>query len=106
MHGSELRPIPFPFREESVPGAFGGAEGRDGGAIEKGAGTFGVRVKIGLIEKELWIMKIKVIGILSAIVGLIGLLVFSPVITFAFAWFGGWILKQCVGSACHDRQVF
>ena len=59
-------------------------------------------MKIGLIEKELWIMKIKVIGILSAIVGLIGLLVFSPVITFAFAWFGGWILKQCVGSAVAD----
>lgn len=39
------------------------------------------------------------LGIGSAIIGLIGLLVFSPVITFGFAWFGGWILKLCVGDA-------
>lgn len=39
------------------------------------------------------------LGWLTAIAGFIGLLVFSPVITFGFAWFGGWILKLCVGNA-------
>lgn len=42
------------------------------------------------------------IGIATTIFGLISLLVFSPVITFALAWFGGWILKICVGSAIAD----
>lgn len=41
-------------------------------------------------------------GIIAAIAGVIGLLVFSPVITFGFAWLGGWILKMCVGSAIAD----
>lgn len=42
------------------------------------------------------------LGWLTALVGIIGLLVFSPVITFGFAWMGGWILKVCVGSAIAD----
>ena len=41
-------------------------------------------------------------GIIAAIAGVIGLLVFSPVITFGFAWLGGWILKMCVGNAIAD----
>ena len=39
------------------------------------------------------------LGIGSAIIGLIGLLVFSPVITFGCAWVGGLLLKLCVGDA-------
>lgn len=46
--------------------------------------------------------KMKGLGWLTALVGIIGLLVFSPVITFGFAWMGGWILKVCVGSAIAD----
>lgn len=42
------------------------------------------------------------LGWLTAIAGFIGLLVFSPVITFGLAWFGGWILKLCVGTAIAD----
>lgn len=41
-------------------------------------------------------------GLAAIIVGLIGLLIFSPVITFGFAWFGGWILKICVGTSIAD----
>lgn len=41
-------------------------------------------------------------GIIAAIAGVIGLLVFSLVITFGFAWLGGWILKMCVGNAIAD----
>lgn len=46
--------------------------------------------------------KMKGLGWPTALVGIIGLLVFSPVITFGFAWMGGWILKVCVGSAIAD----
>ncbi len=46
--------------------------------------------------------KFEAASILSAIIGIIGLLVFNPVITFCFAWFGGWILKLCVGNAIAD----
>lgn len=46
--------------------------------------------------------KMKGLGWLTALVGIIGLLVFSPVITFGFAWMGGWILKVCVGNAIAD----
>lgn len=46
--------------------------------------------------------KMEGLGRLTALVGIIGLLVFSPVITFGFAWMGGWILKVCVGSAIAD----
>ncbi len=35
-------------------------------------------------------------------VGLIGFLVFSPVLTFAFSYLGGMILKACVGKAVAD----
>lgn len=38
-------------------------------------------------------------GIVAAILGFIALLVFSPVITFGFAYLGGLILKLCVGDA-------
>lgn len=38
------------------------------------------------------------VGIASVVLGFIGLLVFSPVITFWFAYFGGWILQQFVGT--------
>lgn len=43
--------------------------------------------------------KLEDIGLVSLIVGVITLLVFSPVITFGFAWLGGVILKMCVGDA-------
>lgn len=46
--------------------------------------------------------KMENLGWLTVLVGVIGLLVFSPVITFGFAWLGGWILKVCVGSAIAD----
>ncbi len=46
--------------------------------------------------------KMKTLGLLTALAGIIGLLVFSPVITFGFAWIGGWLLKLCVGSAIAD----
>lgn len=46
--------------------------------------------------------KMEGLGWLTALVGIIGLLVFSPVITFGFAWMGGWILKVCVGNAIAD----
>lgn len=46
--------------------------------------------------------KMENLGWFTAFVGLIGLLVFSPVITFGFAWMGGWILKVCVGNAIAD----
>lgn len=42
------------------------------------------------------------LGYLAVFIGAIGLLVFSPVITFGFAWVGGWILKVCVGGAIAD----
>lgn len=38
------------------------------------------------------------VGIVSIVLGAIGLLVFSPMITFWFAYFGGWILQQFVGA--------
>lgn len=37
-------------------------------------------------------------GYAGILIGLIVLLIFSPVITFGFAWFGGWILQMCVGD--------
>ena len=40
--------------------------------------------------------KMETLGWVTAFVGMIGLLVFSPVLTFGFAWIGGWILKVCV----------
>lgn len=46
--------------------------------------------------------KMENLGWLTVLVGVIGLLVFSPVITFGFAWIGGWILKVCVGNAIAD----
>lgn len=42
--------------------------------------------------------KLETVGVLTIIVGLIGLLVFSPVITFGLAWVGGVLLKMCVGD--------
>ena len=36
---------------------------------------------------------------IAALVGVVVLLVFSPVLTFGCAWIGGWILKVCVGQA-------
>jgi len=44
----------------------------------------------------------KTLGWITAFIGMIGLLVFSPVLTFGLAWLGGWILKVCVGSAIAD----
>ena len=46
--------------------------------------------------------KMESLGWLTVLIGVIGLLVFSPVITFGFAWLGGWILKVCVGNAIAD----
>lgn len=46
--------------------------------------------------------KMKALGWITAFIGMIGLLVFSPVLTFGLAWIGGWILKMCVGSAIAD----
>lgn len=46
--------------------------------------------------------KMETFGWFTAFFGMIGLLVFSPVLTFGFAWLGGWILKVCVGSAIAD----
>lgn len=43
--------------------------------------------------------KMESLGWFTAFVGVVGLLVFSPVITFGFAWIGRWILKLCVGDA-------
>lgn len=43
--------------------------------------------------------KMEALGWFTAFVGMIGLLVFSPVLTFGLAWLGGWILKVCVGNA-------
>lgn len=37
-------------------------------------------------------------GLVGAIIGLIALLIFNPVITFGLAWFGGWILEMCIGT--------
>ena len=42
--------------------------------------------------------KLTVAGAVTLIVGLIGALIFSPVIIFGFAWVGGLILKMCVGD--------
>lgn len=38
------------------------------------------------------------IGVVSIIVGFVGLLVFSPVLTFGFAYLGGMILDYIVGA--------
>lgn len=46
--------------------------------------------------------KMEALGWFTAFVGMIGLLVFSPVLTFGLAWLGGWILKVCVGNAIAD----
>lgn len=40
-----------------------------------------------------------VVGVFTLIAGLIGALIFSPVITFGFAYIGGMLLKLCVGDA-------
>lgn len=42
------------------------------------------------------------IGIVAVITGFIGLLVVSPVLTFGFAWIGGWVLKLFVGNTIAD----
>lgn len=42
------------------------------------------------------------VGIASVVVGFIGLLVFSPVITFGFAYLGGMILNAFVGKSIVD----
>lgn len=42
--------------------------------------------------------KMEALGWGTAIVGFIAILVFSPVITFGCAYFGGWILKLVVGE--------
>lgn len=39
------------------------------------------------------------VGAVSVIVGFIGLLVFSPILTFGFAYLGGLILQWIVGDA-------
>lgn len=46
--------------------------------------------------------KMEALGWFTAFIGMVGLLVFSPVITFWFAWAGGWILKVCVGRTIAD----
>ena len=46
--------------------------------------------------------KMETLGWITAFVGMIGLLVFSPVFTFGFAWIGGWILKGCVVTTIAD----
>ena len=38
------------------------------------------------------------LGIATVVGGIVGLLVFLPVIYFALGAFGGWILKVCVGG--------
>jgi hypothetical protein len=43
--------------------------------------------------------KLESVGILSIIGGFVGLFVFSPVMTFGFAYFGGLILKWIVGDS-------
>lgn len=42
--------------------------------------------------------KMEALGWVTAFIGMIGLLVFSPVLTFGFAW----ILKVCVGTTIAD----
>ena len=46
--------------------------------------------------------KMEALGWVTAFIGMIGLLVFSPVLTFGFAWIGGWILNVCVGTTIAD----
>lgn len=46
--------------------------------------------------------KLETLGCFTAVIGMVGLLVFSPVITFWLAWAGGWILKVCVGEIIAD----
>lgn len=46
--------------------------------------------------------KIETVGWITVAAGLVGLLVFTPVITFGLGWIGGWLLKLCVGSAIAD----
>lgn len=36
------------------------------------------------------------------VIGAAALLILSPVLTFGCAWFGGWILKMCVGQTVAD----
>lgn len=45
---------------------------------------------------------LEIIGAISAIVGLITLLVFSPVLTFLFAYVGGVLLDWIVGAKLVD----
>lgn len=37
-------------------------------------------------------------SVMALIIGFICMMVFMPAITFGFAYFGGWILKLCVGD--------
>lgn len=41
--------------------------------------------------------KLETVGVLTIIVGVIGLLVFSPVITFGLAWVGGGTTENVCG---------
>ena len=49
--------------------------------------------------KNKWSDAGKFAGVWAVIIGFIGLLVFSPVITFGCAYIGGVLLKICVGDA-------
>lgn len=41
-------------------------------------------------------------GGVGAVLYFVGVLVFAPVICFGLSWFGGWILKICVGELISD----
>ena len=45
---------------------------------------------------------LEMVGIMTLIVGFIGLLVFSPIIVFGFAYLGGMILNAFVGELIVD----
>lgn len=45
---------------------------------------------------------LKATAIIAGIAACIWLLIFSPAITFCFAWFGGLVLKLCVGNVIAD----
>lgn len=49
--------------------------------------------------KNNWSDAGKAVGVWAMVVGFIGLMVFSPVITFGCAYVGGMLLKVCVGEA-------
>ena len=45
---------------------------------------------------------LETVGIVSIVIGIIGLLVFSPIIVFGFAYLGGMILNAFVGELIVD----